>query len=105
AAAARAAEDTRLAGQDAAAAQAAASAAREETRRVRDDAGETLAGFRAEAAAELAAVRADLRARAERAEHQADAYRAELDRLRDSASHDSSSQATPARPPRRASQA
>ena len=32
----------------------------------------------------MAAVRADLRARAERADNQADAYRAELDRLRDS---------------------
>ena len=42
-----------------------------------------LAGFRAEAAAELAAVRADLRARAERAEQQADAYRAELAQIRD----------------------
>jgi hypothetical protein len=37
-----------------------------------------LADVRVEAAAELAAVRADLRARAERAEQQADAYRAEL---------------------------
>ena len=72
----------RLAGQETAAAQAAASAARDETRRVRDDADKTIAGFRAEAAAELAAVRADLRARAERAETQADTYRAELDQLR-----------------------
>jgi hypothetical protein len=38
--------------------------------------------LRAKAADELAAVRADLRARAERAETQADAYRAELDQLR-----------------------
>jgi hypothetical protein len=37
-----------------------------------------LADVRVEAVAELAAVRADLRARAERAEQQADAYRAEL---------------------------
>jgi hypothetical protein len=53
--AALAAENMRLAWQEAAAAQAAASAAREETRRVRDDAEKTLAGFRAEAAAELTA--------------------------------------------------
>ena len=44
-----------------------------------------LADYRAEAAAELAAVRADLRARAERAEAEADAYRAELAQLRASA--------------------
>jgi uncharacterized membrane protein len=37
---------------------------------------------RAEAAREREELRADLRARAERAEQQADAYRAELDRLR-----------------------
>jgi len=71
-----------MAGQETAAAQAAASAARDETRRVRDDANKTITGLRAEAAGELAAVRADLRARAERAETQADAYRAELDQLR-----------------------
>ncbi len=53
-----------------------------------------LAGFRAEAAAELAAVRADLRARAERAEQQADAYRAELAQLRDLAGNDSTSVTT-----------
>ena len=41
-----------------------------------------LADVRAEAAAELADVRADLRARAERAGQQADAYRAELAQLR-----------------------
>jgi len=63
--AARAAETARLTGQETVAARAAASAG-EETHRVRDDAGKTLAGFRAEAA-ELAVVRADLRAkRAER---------------------------------------
>lgn len=37
---------------------------------------------RAEAAREREELRADLRARAERAEQQADTYRAELDRLR-----------------------
>ena len=47
-----------------------------------------LADFRAEAAADLAAVRADLRARAERAEAQADAYRAELAQVRAAASPD-----------------
>ena len=47
-----------------------------------------LADFRAEAAAELAAVRADLRAHAERAEAQADAYRAELAQVRAAASPD-----------------
>jgi hypothetical protein len=45
-----------------------------------------LASFRAEAAAELAAVRADLGARAERAEAQA-AYRAELAQLREHTGH------------------
>jgi len=72
----------RLAEQETAAAQATAAEARDETRRVRDDAGKTIAGLRAEAAGELAAVRADLRARAERAETQADTYRADLDQLR-----------------------
>ena len=57
-----------------------------------------LAGFRAEAAAELAAVRADLRARAERAEGQADAYRAELAQLRGTGP-----EGTPAKSPRRTS--
>ena len=52
-----------------------------------------LADFRAEAAAELAAVRADLRARAERAEAQADAYRAELAQVRAAASPDDHSTA------------
>ena len=53
-------------------AQAAADAAREETGRVRADADKTLAAFRAEAAAELAAVGADLRGGAEQAEAQAE---------------------------------
>jgi hypothetical protein len=86
--AARVEESARLAQQEATRAQAAADAAREETGRVRADAEKMLAGFRAEAAAELAAVRADLRARAERAENQADAYRAELAELRAGTGHD-----------------
>ena len=45
--------------------------------------------LRAEAAREREELRADLRARAERAEQQADAYRDELGQLR-SASHDAS---------------
>jgi hypothetical protein len=40
-----------------------------------------LAGYRAEAAAELTAVRADLRARAERAGREAGQWHAERDRL------------------------
>jgi hypothetical protein len=80
-------------------------AARDETGRVRDDAEKTLAGFRAEAAAELAAVRSDLRARAERAEHaenQATPTAPKLDQLYGSASHGDSSPDNPARPLRRA---
>ena len=80
-------ENAWLAQQEATRAQAAADAARDETSRVRADAEKTLAGFRAEAAAELAAVRADLRGRAERAEREADACRAELAELRGSISH------------------
>ena len=68
--------------QETARAQADADAAREETRRVHANAEKMLAGYRAETTAELAAVRADLRARAERAEAEADAYRAELAQLR-----------------------
>ena len=55
-------------------AQAAGQAARAETERARADAERTLAEFRAEAARERDELRADLRARAERA----DTYRAEL---------------------------
>ena len=72
----------RKAQQDAAIAQAAAGAAQAETERVRADAERTLTQVRADNARERDELRADLRARAERAEHQADAYRAELDRLR-----------------------
>ena len=49
---------------------------------LRVDAEKTLDQVRAEAARERDELRADLRTRAERAEHQADAYRGELDRLR-----------------------
>jgi len=64
-------ESAWLAYQEATRSQAAADAAREETDRVRADAEKTLAAFRA-----------DLRARAERAERETDAYRAELAQLR-----------------------
>ena len=46
-----------------------------------------LAGFRADAARDRDELRADLRARAERAERQADAYRDELTQLRAEISH------------------
>lgn len=64
-------ESAWLAYQEATRSQAAADAAREETGRVRADAEMTLAAFRA-----------DLRARAERAERETDVYRAELAQLR-----------------------
>ena len=47
-----------------------------------------LAGFRADAARDRDELRIDLRARAEHAEHQADAYRDELTQLRAETSHD-----------------
>jgi hypothetical protein len=47
-----------------------------------------LTGFRAEAARDRDELRADLRARAERAERQADAYRDELAQLRAGIVHD-----------------
>ena len=56
--------------------------ARAETGRARADADKLLAQCRAEAAREREEMRADLRARAERAEREADAYRAELAQLR-----------------------
>jgi chromosome segregation ATPase len=68
--------------QDIARAEAAAQAAQAETERVRADAGRVLGEARADAAREREELRADLRARAERAEHQADAYRDELAQLR-----------------------
>ena len=77
--------------------QAAAEAAQAETGRVRADAEQALGQARADAAREREELRADLRARAERAEQQADTYRAELDRLR-AASPDAD---RPRRPPRR----
>ena len=57
-------------------------------RRARGDAERMLAQFRAEAACERDELRADVRARAERAEREADAYRAELAQLRAGAGHD-----------------
>jgi len=71
-----------LAQQDAVRAQAATDAARAETGRVRADADEMLASFRADAARDRDEMRADLRARAERAERQVDAYRDELAQFR-----------------------
>jgi colicin import membrane protein len=68
--------------QEVARAQAAADAAREEAGRVRTDADKMLIGFRAEAARDRDELRADLRARAERAERQADDYRDELAQVR-----------------------
>jgi hypothetical protein len=81
----------RLAQQDAA--QAAEQAARAETDRVRADADEMLTGFRADAARDRDELRADLRARAERAERQADAYGDELVQLRAGTSHDAATTA------------
>ena len=94
-------ESAWLAQQEATRAQAAAYAAREETSRVRADADKTLASFRAEAAGELAAVRADLRARAERAEAQADAYRAELTQPRTGHDDETAAALVTTRAPRR----
>jgi len=78
----------RLAQQEAALAHAAAEAARAETGRVRVDADKMLVSFRADAVRDREELRADLRARAERAEHQADAYRDELAQLRAQSSDD-----------------
>jgi colicin import membrane protein len=89
--------------QDIARAEAATQAAQAETERVRADAGRTLGEARADAAREREELRADLRARAERAEHQADAYRDELAQLR-GASPDLSVEA-PAKPTRRGTRA
>jgi len=87
-AAEQAEQAAQLAQQDATRAQAAEQAARAETGRFRADAEKTLAGFRADAARDRDELRADLRARAERAERQADAYRDELAQLRARISHD-----------------
>jgi colicin import membrane protein len=86
--AAQADQATRLAQQETARAQAAEHAARAEAGRVRVDAEKMLVGFRADAARDRDELRADLRARAEHAERQADAYRDELAQLRAQASHD-----------------
>ncbi len=59
-----------------------------------------LASFRAGAARDRDELRADLRARAERAEHQADAYRDELTQLRAGTSHDTDTAAASRKPPR-----
>jgi hypothetical protein len=67
---------------------------------VRADADRMLAGFRVDAARDRDELRADLRARAERAEHQADAYRDELAQLRAAASRDTDATATSGTPPR-----
>jgi hypothetical protein len=62
-----------------------------------------LAGFRADAARERDELRADLRARAEHAERQADAYRDDLAQLRAGTSHDTGT-TTASRTPRRTRQ-
>jgi hypothetical protein len=62
-------------------------------------AGQMLASFRADAAHDRDELRTDLRARAERAERQADAYRDELAQLRVGTSHDTD--ITSSRMPRR----
>jgi hypothetical protein len=61
-----------------------------------------LADFRADAVRDRDEMRADLRAPAERAEHQADAYRDELAQLRTGTSHDTDT--TASRTPRRTRQ-
>jgi hypothetical protein len=68
---------------------AAEAAAHAEVERVRADAERMLAEFRAEATHERDEMRADLRARAERGEREADAYRDELAHLREPTAHDS----------------
>jgi hypothetical protein len=98
--AAQAEQATGLAQQETARALAAEQAARAEAGRVRADADKMLAGFRADAARDRDELRADLRARAEHAERQVDAYRGELAQLRAAASHDAGTTAA-ARTPRR----
>ena len=71
--------------------QAAAEAARAETGRARADAEQVLAQWRAEVAREREEMRADLPARVERAEREADACRAELTRLRAGTGRDGTS--------------
>jgi ElaB/YqjD/DUF883 family membrane-anchored ribosome-binding protein len=74
------------------------------TGRVRADAEKMLAGMGADAVRDRDELRADLRARAERAEQQADAYRDELAQLRAEASHPADTTAL-SKTPRRAVQA
>jgi hypothetical protein len=101
--AAQAEHATQLAQQETARAQAAEQAARAETSRVRADADKMLTGFRADAARDRNELRIDLRARAEHAERQADAYRDELAQLRAGTSHDTDTSSS--RTSRRTSQA
>jgi colicin import membrane protein len=101
--AAQAEQAARLAQQETARAQAAEQAARAETGRVRADADKMLTGFRADAARDRDELRADLRARAEHAERQADAYHDELAQLRAGTSQDTDT--TASRTPPRTRQA
>jgi len=85
-------------------AQAAEQAARAETARVRADAETMLTGFRADAARDRDELRINLRARAEHAERQADAYRGDRTRqLRAGTSPDADT--TNSRTPRHTGQA
>ena len=90
--------------QDIVRAEAAAQAAKAETERVRTDAGWMLGEARADATREREELRADLRARAERAERQADAYRDELAQLR-AVSPDPVAADAPPKPARRGTRA
>ena len=102
-AAADAEAEARQAQQESAVARAASRAAQDETERVRADAEKMLDQVRAEAARERDELRADLRARAERAEQQSDAYCDELRQLRAPSSADGTgSGPAPAKTARRA---
>ena len=102
--AAQAEQAAQLARQEVSRAQAAEQAAQEENARVRAAAEKTLASFRADATRDRDEMRADLRARAERAERQADAYRDELAQLHTQDGHDADA-ATSSRTTRRSRQA
>lgn len=102
--AAQAEQAAQLARQEVSRAQAAEQAAQEENARVRAAAEKTLASFRADATRDRDEMRADLRARAERAERQADAYRDELAQLHAQVGHDADA-ATSSRTTRRSRQA
>jgi colicin import membrane protein len=95
--AAQAEQITRQVQQETARAQAAEQAARAETGRVRADAEKMLTGFLADASRDRDELRIDLRARAEHAERQAEAYRGELAELRAENSHDGGTARTPRR--------